>query len=161
MTKDDAAASSVIDTTMRLPAIARAVANTPAKPPSVVARDPWLLRERRPERRLPQPPGQRHVDQDIEQHAERGPEDEQHRAADRRTAEQPERARHRHQPHPAVQIARGRRCRGSSSCDAGAQNTPAMPWTVNSTTACQTCNVSVTNSTPQPSEQSMNSSIPN
>ena len=37
MTKDDAAASSVIDTTMRLPAISRAVANTPAKPPSVFA----------------------------------------------------------------------------------------------------------------------------
>ena len=38
------------------------------------------------------------------QHAERRPEGEQHHAADRRTAEQPERARHRHQPHRAVQV---------------------------------------------------------
>ncbi len=49
----------------------------------------------------------------------------------------------------------------TSSCEAGAQNTPAMPWIVSSTTACQTWSVSVRNSTPQPSEHSMNSSMPN
>ena len=68
----------------------------------------------------------------------------------------------------AIAISRTALCRLSrpamswmSICDAGAQNTPAMPWIVNSTTACQTCSVSVTNSTPQPSEHSMNSSMPN
>ena len=115
-TKDDAAASSVIDTTMRLPAISRAVANTPAKPPSASrARPAAPCANARSERRLPQPPGQRHVDQDVDQHAERRAEGEQHRAADRGTAEQAERARHRHQPHRAVQVRRVRRCRGSEA----------------------------------------------
>ena len=158
---DDAAASSVIDITMRLPAISRAVASTPAKPPTRLRRDARCLGERRPERRLPQPPGQRHIDQHVDQHPERTG---RRRAASRRRPPARRAARAcAPSPSAAPRCAdcRGRRCRGSEAARPAPRTRRPCRGCVSSTTACQTSSVSVTNSTPQPSEHSMNSTMPN
>ena len=63
-----------------------------------------IFLEFRPVRRLPQPQGQRHVEQDIEQDAMRRAEAEQDRAADRGARQQAEIARGRVQPHRARQL---------------------------------------------------------